>query len=103
MRWLLYETDAEQALAYPQMSDAKHPATRAFFEAQRQAGTLRPANAQTRMSPAQFHDYRESVRVLEATLVDAERAAGVRAPADPFRLGPWTLPSWLPVRGSDTP
>ncbi|MET0297662.1 MAG: hypothetical protein ABW024_09690, partial [Microbacterium sp.] len=43
-QWLAYETDPLKALAYPQMSDARHPATFAFLQAHSEAHRLRPAS-----------------------------------------------------------
>lgn len=98
-RWLSYETDAAKALAYPQLSDARHPATLAFFEAQREAQRLRPASARDRITPEQFAQYRAAVRALEAAFEEAERRAGVRAALP--RPGVWPVPSWRPLRSRD--
>lgn len=97
-RWLAYETDAAKALAYPQLGDARHPATRAFFEAQREAQRLRPASARGRISPEQFAQYRSAVQALEAAFDDAERDAGARPPAP---RGVWPVPTWRPTRSTD--
>ncbi|WP_426322919.1 hypothetical protein [Microbacterium sp. E-13] len=85
-RWLAYETDVDKALAYPQMTDSRHPATVVFLRAQREALAKRPT-LRDRVTPHQYLEYRVAVRHLEATFDDAERAAGVpgatRAPASP--------------------
>lgn len=80
-RWMEYETDPARAIAFPQMSDVKVPATAAFFAAQRHARDTRPAADAKRVTPAEFAAYRDAVTELERALVDAERAAGaVREP-----------------------
>ncbi|WP_106815770.1 hypothetical protein [Microbacterium timonense] len=79
-RWLAYETDVEKALAYPQMTDPRHPATVAFFQAQREALIKRPT-LRDRVTPQQYVEYRVAVRDLEMAFDEAERRAGVpRAP-----------------------
>lgn len=75
-RWLTYETDVDKALAYPQLTDPRHPATLVFLRAQREALVKRPALPE-RASPEQFAEYRAAVRALEVALIDAERKAGV--------------------------
>jgi hypothetical protein len=75
-RWLSYETDVDKALAYPTVTDPRHPATVAFLRAQREAQWLRPT-AGRRVAPAQFAAYRKAVADLDAALVEAERQAGV--------------------------
>jgi hypothetical protein len=75
-RWLAYETDVDKALAHPQMTDTRHPATVAFLLAQREALSKRPM-LRDRVTPQQFAEYRVAVRDLEATFDEAERQAGV--------------------------
>ncbi|MGL4254945.1 MAG: hypothetical protein ACRCSL_01350 [Microbacterium sp.] len=75
-RWLSYETDIDKALAYPAVTDPRHPATVAFLRAQREAQWVRPT-AGTRVAPAQFVAYRTAVAALDTALVEAERQAGV--------------------------
>lgn len=75
-RWLSYETDVDKALAYPAVTDPRHPATVAFLRSQREAQWLRPT-AGRRIAPAQFAAYRKAVADLDAALVEAERQAGV--------------------------
>lgn len=75
-RWLSYETDIDKALAYPEVTDPRHPATVAFLRAQREAQFVRPT-AGRRVAPAQFVAYRTAVADLDAALVEAERQAGV--------------------------
>ncbi|MBZ4487262.1 hypothetical protein LQ938_00390 [Microbacterium sp. cx-55] len=74
-RWLEYETDVETAIAFPQMTDARHPATAAFLQAQRETYELRPASASTRISAERFAAYRQSIRALEVAFTAAEDAA----------------------------
>jgi hypothetical protein len=97
-RWMVYETDPMKAIDYPQLSDARHPATFAFFQAQRAAQQLRPASALDRIAPQQFLDYRTAVRVLEAAFDEAERQAGAAQPRSASRAGVWPVPSWRPTR-----
>ena len=75
-RWLAYETDVDKALAFPQMTDSRHPATVAFFRAQREALHKRPL-LRDRVTPQQFVEYRIAVHDLEAAFDEAERQAGV--------------------------
>lgn len=75
-RWLVYETDVDKALAHPQMTDTRHPATVVFLRAQREALAKRPM-LRDRVSPAQYLEYRGAVRALETALTEAERQAGV--------------------------
>lgn len=75
-RWLAYETDVDKALAYPQLTDARHPATVAFLQAQREAQWLRPTPGR-RVAPAEFAAYRDAVAAMDAALTEAERTAGV--------------------------
>jgi hypothetical protein len=102
-RWLEYETDVETALAFPQMTDARHPATAAFLQAQRDAQRLRPASATTKMTAEEFVAYRTAVRQVEAAFAAAEdaalRASAARASALPD-AGPATI--W-PVPRRDPP
>jgi hypothetical protein len=79
-RWLSYETDVDKALAFPQLTDTRHPATVAFLRAQREALAKRPS-IRDRVTPEQFAEYRAAVRALETALIDAERQAGVHGPA----------------------
>lgn len=74
-RWLEYETDAAKALAFPQMSDAQHPATLAFLRAHSEAHRLRPASPKASVSPADFVAYRLAIRAAAHTLEEAEAAA----------------------------
>jgi len=75
-RWLAYETDVDKALAYPQMTDVRRPATVAFLRAQREALAKRPM-LRDRVTPQQFVEYRVAVRHLELSFDEAERQAGV--------------------------
>lgn len=82
-RWLAYETDVDMALAHPQMTDSRHPATVAFLLAQREALTKRPM-LRDRVTPQQFAEYRVAVRDLERAFDEAERQAGVPGAARPI-------------------
>ncbi|WP_194410145.1 hypothetical protein [Microbacterium cremeum] len=85
-RWLTYETDVDKALAFPQLTDTRHPSTVTFLRAQREALARRPM-LRDRVSPQQYAEYRAAVQALEAALTEAERQAGVPgsgpAPASP--------------------
>ena len=98
-RWMAYETDVAKALAYPQLSDARQPATLAFLRAYREAQQLRPASARERIPPEQYLAYRDGVRALESAFDEAERQAGAAAPrpAAP-RTVIWPVPAWTPLR-----
>jgi hypothetical protein len=98
-RWMAYETDVAKAIAYPQLSDSREPATLAFFRAYREAQQLRPASARDRIPPEQYLAYRDAVRALEAAFDEAERQAGAAAPqpAAP-RTVIWPVPAWNPLR-----
>lgn len=74
-RWLDYETDVALLIAYPQMTDARHPSTAAYLLAQREALRLRPPTTQVRVSPADFVAYRESVVRVEEAFAAAETSA----------------------------
>jgi hypothetical protein len=84
-RWLSYETDIDKALAFPQLTDSRHPATVVFLRAQREAQAKRPL-LRERATPEQYLEYRIAVRELEASLIDAERQAGVHG-ALPLKPG----------------
>ena len=97
-RWMEYETDIAKALAYPQLTDSRQPATLAFLRAYREAQSLRPASARDRIPPERFLAYRDAVRTLEATFEEAERQAGAaQAPPAAPRAAPWSVPAWLPL------
>ena len=81
-RWLSYETDIDKALAFPKMTDARHPATVTFLLAQREALVKRPV-LRDRATPQQYAEYRAAVRALETALVEAERQAGVHGAMPP--------------------
>ncbi len=86
-RWLEYETDVENAIAFPQMSDPHHPVTAAFLRAQQEALQLRPASAGARMRPEEFVAYRAAVRRATEAFETAEdaalRASATRRPVRP--------------------
>ncbi|WP_214468036.1 hypothetical protein [Microbacterium flavescens] len=75
-RWLSYETDVDKALAFPQLTDSRHPTTVTFLRAQREAQFLRPS-ADRRITPAEFVRYRDAVAAMDTALTAAERQAGV--------------------------
>jgi hypothetical protein len=81
-RWLSYETDVDKALAFPQLTDARHPSTVAFLRAQREALARRPM-LRDRVTPQQYAEYRAAVQALEAALTEAERQARVPGAAPP--------------------
>ena len=81
-RWLSYETDVDKALAYPQLTDTRHPSTVVFLRAQREALARRPM-LRDRVTPQQYAEYRAAVQALEAALTEAERRAGVPGSAPP--------------------
>jgi len=74
-RWLDYETDVAKLIAYPQMTDARHPRTAAFLVCRGEAARLRPASAQARITPAEFVAYRDAVHALEVSFGVAEQDA----------------------------
>lgn len=74
-RWLDYETDVAKLIAYPKMTDARHPATGAFLIAQREATRLRPASPVARVTLAEYLSYRDAVQSLETAFTSAEREA----------------------------
>lgn len=78
-RWMEYETDAAKVLEYPRMSDAQAPLTAEFLRAQSAAQWLRPANADVRVSAADYVAYRDAVRRAAYTFEAAERDALARA------------------------
>lgn len=74
-RWLDYETDVAKLIAFPQMTDARHPSTAAFLVRRAQASDLRPPSARARITPAEFVAYRDAVGALEASFAVAEQDA----------------------------
>ncbi len=74
-RWLEYETDLASAVAFPQMTDPRHPATAAFLETMQRAQHLRPPAGAIRMLPADFRAYRRVVEELESAFAAAEDSA----------------------------
>lgn len=83
-RWLAYETDALKAIAYPQMSDAQHPATLAFLRAHSEAHRLRPASVKAAVRPEDFVAYRRAVTAAGEALATAEADARRSASAPPL-------------------
>ena len=74
-RWLDYETDVAKLIAYPQMTDARHPSTAAFLVRRAEASRLRPASARARVTAVEFAAYRDAVYALEAAFAVAEQDA----------------------------
>ncbi|WP_322410584.1 hypothetical protein [Microbacterium invictum] len=74
-RWLEYETDPAKRIAFPAMSDVRQPSTAAYLAARAEAGRLRPPTATTRMTPAEFAQYRAAVENLGKLFERAEREA----------------------------
>lgn len=74
-QWLSYETDALKALAYPQMTDARHPVTFAFLHAHSAAHALRPASPKAVVRPEEFVAYRAAVAAAGTAFVKAEEDA----------------------------
>jgi hypothetical protein len=87
-QWLEYETDPLKGIAFPQMTDARHPRTAAYLLAQREAMRLRPSSASTRFTPQQYVAYRDAIRALDAAFAIAEEDALRRAWAPPAAPAP---------------
>lgn len=100
-RWMEYETDPARAIAFPQMSDGRQPATAAFLVALRRARDAR-LSPDSRNSPEEFSMYRAAVEDLERAFDIAERAArGERVDAElPDAL--WDAARTLVIRTSDS-
>jgi len=90
-RWLEYETDVARVIAFPQMSDARHPSTAAFLDAQREARRMRPESERARISAEDFLEYRDAVRALESAFVAAEQDAARSASRG---TAPLSAPTW---------
>lgn len=87
-RWMSYETDAAKTIAFPALSDGRHPPTAAFLTLQAEALHLRPKA--DRVTAAEFAAYRAAVSRVERAFDTAEadawriaRASGT-ASADQF-------------------
>lgn len=74
-RWLDYETDVAKLIAFPQMTDARHPSTAAFLVRRAEASRLRPASPTARITAVDFVAYRDAVQALEAAFGVAEYEA----------------------------
>lgn len=100
-RWMQYETDPARAIAFPQMTDGRQPATSAFLVALQRARDARPA-ADSRVSAEEFGAYRMAVEDLERAFDIAERAArGERVePELPDAL--WDAARTIAIRTSDS-
>jgi hypothetical protein len=89
-RWMAYETDPALGIDHPEMSDPHWPPMAGYLRALSRANALRPASADTRLTPAEFAAYRDAVRAAERAFADAERAAlGHPAPADGGATDAW--------------
>ncbi|GAT72330.1 hypothetical protein [Microbacterium hydrocarbonoxydans] len=77
-RWMRYETDPALQIAYPGMTDVRHPATAAYLRAAGHATELRRTTT-GRVTPAEFAAYRDAVAELERAFEAAEHAARVQA------------------------
>lgn len=97
-RWMQYETDPAKAIAFPQLSDTREPATLAFFHAYRTAQERRPASARDKIAPEDYLAYRDAVAALEAAFDEAEQAAGAAPRPTPPQTGIWQMPAWMPLR-----
>lgn len=93
-RWLEYELDVANLIAFPAMSDGRQPLTAAFLRAKKKADALRPAPAPARVSDAQVAEYLQAVgdyavafeiaekdarRLRDSTFTDPERKRLERA------------------------
>ncbi|HWS52069.1 MAG TPA: hypothetical protein VN241_13755 [Microbacterium sp.] len=85
-RWMQYETDPARLIAYPAMTDVRHPATAAYLRAVGHANELR-RTAGARMTPAEFADYRDAVADLERAFEIAEHSARLQAGDAPSAPG----------------
>ncbi|MEH0111262.1 hypothetical protein V6N00_16230 [Tersicoccus sp. MR15.9] len=91
VRWMAYETDPAQAVAHPEMTDARSPLTGVFLREQAHAGRLRPASPDTTMTPAEFAAYRQAVRRLIRAFDAAEHHVrnGRTTRPSSQAAGPW--------------
>ncbi len=74
-RWMDYELDVAKLIAYPAMSDGRHPLTAAFLVAKRKADTLRPARVDSPMDSERLTAYRDAVSAYGAAFDLAENDA----------------------------
>jgi hypothetical protein len=72
-RWMEYETDAARVIAFPAMTDARHPLISAHLTARAEAQRLRPQG--TRVTAAEFVAYRDAVHRLDDAFAAAESHA----------------------------
>ncbi len=100
-RWMEYETDAAKLLAFPAMSDGRHPATASFFSAMERARDLRPGTSAGRVTPAEFSAYRDAVEDLERAFDAAERAARGEGPQPDVPLALRDAARTIIVRSSE--
>ncbi|CAN7152393.1 hypothetical protein LJR045_000104 [Microbacterium sp. LjRoot45] len=113
-RWMEYETDAARVLAFPAMTDARHPRTAAFLTAQAEAQRLRPTAARrtrAQVTATEFTAYRDAVQRLERAFDAAEqeawrlaRAAGTAPAGGSVPRGPASestgVPPWSAIAQS---
>jgi len=74
-RWLDYELDVAKLIAYPTISDGRHPLTAAFLRAKKTADRLRPASAKAHLTDQELAAYAAAVTDYEVAFDVAEREA----------------------------
>lgn len=74
-RWMEYETDVAKQIAFPVMSDARHPQVVVFLDANREAFAIRRELDGKRVDPAVFVAYRTAVVRVAETFTAAEKEA----------------------------
>src|SRR5688572_372101 len=74
-RWLEYELDVAEIIAFPAMSDGRQPLTAAFLRAKRIADGLRPSSPKARLTREQLVEYRNAVADFEVAFDVAEHDA----------------------------
>lgn len=70
-----YETDVAKQIAFPVMSDARHPQVVVFLDANREAFAIRRELDGKRVDPAVFVAYRTAVVRVAETFTAAEKEA----------------------------
>ncbi|SJN27922.1 hypothetical protein FM104_05795 [Microbacterium esteraromaticum] len=73
-RWMEYETDPAKILAFPAMSDGRHPVTASFLAALQDARDRRPHTDGARFTASDYGAYRDAVERLERNFDAAERS-----------------------------
>ncbi|PKI92262.1 hypothetical protein CW368_05415 [Actinomycetales bacterium SN12] len=100
-RWMEYETDPARAIAFPQMSDGRQPATATFLAALERGRDARP-RPDGRVSAEDFATYRAAVEDLERAFDLAERAARGEQVHPELPDALWDAARTLAMRTSDT-